>query len=40
MAGDSVTVTVCVAVVVRPEEFVAVYVIIVVPVGKTKLSHI
>jgi hypothetical protein len=40
IAGSSVTVTVCVAVEVRPDEFVAVYVIIVVPVGKTKLSHV
>lgn len=38
-AGDSVTVTVCVATEVRPEAFVAVYVMIVVPVGKTKLGH-
>src|SRR6185295_4391983 len=39
MAGSSVTVTVCVPVVVSPDEFVAVYVMIVVPVGNTKLSH-
>jgi hypothetical protein len=40
IAGSSVTATLCVPVVINPEEFVAVYVMIVVPVGKTKLSHV